>query len=155
MAHILKLYAKMGFEKEIILVKNANSRKFSALDFLNILKPTDWKETLFVIDRGNDFDWINAKDKLSFEEILVDKMANKEYIGFTIQNQKNKRFVTINIDKDRLIFTLEIDRNENEASWFSWYHEEIVKKLKEIVEVVEWRSNYDNEIIKLFKQEDL
>ncbi len=153
--HTCTLALRMGYEKEIILTKNARSSNFTALHLLDVLKATDWKETLFVIDRGDDFDWINAKGEIAFREILTYKTVKKEYIGFTLQHQKNKRFVTVNMDEEMINFSLDIDRNEDELSWFKWYHEEIIRKLKDLVEVVEWRSNYDNEIIKLFKKEEL
>lgn len=145
----------MGYEKEIILIKDAKSVEFSALDLLNVLSSTDWKETLSIIDRGNDFDWINAKNKTEYDEILKYKVSNKEYIGFTLQNQTNERFVTINIDETTITFSLDIGREENEEEWFNWYQVHLISKLKRITERVEWRSNYDNELIKLIEKESI
>ena len=72
----------MGYEKEIILIKDAKSAEFSALDLLNILRSTEWKETLSIIDRGNDFDWINAQNKTEFDQIilqLLEKEPNRRF----------------------------------------------------------------------------
>ena len=77
----------MGFEKEIIIIKDTQNIEFSALDLLDELNSSEWKETLSIISRGDDFDWINAKNKTEFDEILKDKTSNKEYIGFTLQNK--------------------------------------------------------------------
>jgi hypothetical protein len=145
----------MGYEKEIILIKDAKSAEFSALDLLNVLSSTEWKETLLIINRGNDFDWIDAKNKTEFDQILKDKTTNKEYIGFTVQNETNKRFVTVNMDETTITFCLDIGREENEEEWFNWFHERLIPKLKKIIERVEWRSNYDNEIIKLIEKENI
>ena len=145
----------MGYEKEIILIKDAKSAEFSALDLLGALSSTKWKETLSIINRGNDFDWINAKNKAEFDEILKDKTSNKEYIGFSLQNQTNKRFVTVNMDESTITFSLDIEREENEEEWFNWYHEHLIPKLKGIIERVEWRSNYDNELINLIDKESI
>lgn len=145
----------MGYEKEIILIKDAKSAEFGALDLLNIFRSTEWKETLAVIDRGDEFDWINAKNKLELDQILRDKTINKEFIGITLQNQKNKKFVTIHIEDERITFILDIGRNENELHWFNLYQEQLISKLKGIVERVEWRSNYDNEVIKIIDKKSM
>lgn len=144
----------MGYEKEIILIKDSKKSEFSALDLLKVLS-SEWNETLSIINYGHDFDWIDAKNKSEFDQILKDKIANKEHIGFTLQNQKNKRFVAVNMDETTITFTLDIGREEDEEEWFNWYHEHLIPKLKRIIERVEWRSNYDNEIIKLIYKESI
>jgi hypothetical protein len=145
----------MGYEKEIIIIKDTKNIEFSALDLLDVLNPSEWKETLSIISRGDDFDWINAKNKIEFDEILKDKTRNKEYIGFTLQNKTNERFVTINMYNNTVIFTLDIRREENEKEWFDWYQENLISKFKRIIARVEWRSNYDNEIIKTIEKESI
>lgn len=145
----------MGYEKEIILIKDTKSVAFSAFDLLVALSSTEWKETLSIINRGDDFDWIDAKNKTEFDEILKDKTSNKEYIGFTLQNKTNERFVTVNMDKNTIRFSLDIGREENEKEWFNWYQEYLISKFKRITERVEWRSNYDNELIKTIEKESI
>ncbi|MBD0404134.1 hypothetical protein [Flammeovirga sp. EKP202] len=145
----------MGYEKEIILIKDTKSAEFSALDLLKVLSWSEWNETLSLIDRGDDFNWIEVKDKIEFIEILKDKTLNKEYIGFTIQHQTNKRFVTVNMDETTITFSLDIRRKENEEEWFSWYQNHLISKLKMIIKRVEWKSNYNNEIIKLIDKESI
>ena len=145
----------MGFEKEIIIIKDTQNIEFSALDLLDELNSSEWKETLSIISRGDDFDWINAKNKTEFDEILKDKTSNKEYIGFTLQNKNNERFVTVNMDNNTITFSLDIGREENEKEWFDWYQENLISKFKRIIERVEWRSNYENELIKTIEKESI
>ena len=144
----------MSYEKEIILFKK---HEFTALELLNCLKDSSWKPTLSVIGRGEDFDWVDAKDQAEFEEILKDKTDLKEYMGFTVKHQQNGRFVTINMDEQHIIFNLDIERSENELEWFAWYFEELVlnvSTLKEKVDKVEWRSGYDHELLKTITKQD-
>lgn len=145
----------MGYEKEITITIDTKSNNFSALDLLNILNSTEWEETLFIINHGEDFDWINVKNKTEFDEILKYKTINKEYIGFTLQNKTNERFVTINMDKNQISFILDISREENEKKWFNWYQRHLISKFKSIAKRVEWRSNYNDELIKTIENKDI
>lgn len=145
----------MGYEKEIIIIKNTKSVDFSALDLLDEIRSSEWKETLFVISRGDDFEWIVAKNKTELDDVLRDKTSNKEYIGFTLQHKTNKRFVTVNMDNSTIIFSLDVGRDENEREWFDWYQENLITLFKRIIERVEWRSNYNNEVIKIIEKESI
>ncbi len=139
----------MGYEKEIILFKNVKSVDFSVLNLLENLDNSNWKITLLIIDRGENFNWIKAKNKIDFLEILNDKITKNEYIGFTLKHQEKEKFLTVNVGDHKIRFCLDINRNENELDWFSWYYRQIELQLKPIIEKVEWRSGYDNSLIKL------
>jgi hypothetical protein len=48
----------MGYEKEIILFKNAKSRELTALQFIDVIRSTEWIVTLSIeginsLDRHN------------------------------------------------------------------------------------------------------
>ncbi|UKN02704.1 hypothetical protein K6119_04145 [Paracrocinitomix mangrovi] len=145
----------MGYNKEIILVKDVDQKEFSALNLINLLEKDNWKETLSIIDRGQKFNWINAKSSAEFHEILKYKTHNDEYIGFTLRNEINGRYVTVNMDKTSIIFTLDINSKEDEMKWFNWYHNHLIPNLKEIIAKVEWRTNYDNEVIKSIEKNSI
>lgn len=145
----------MGFPKEIILYKNHSAEDFSALELIDALRNTSWKTTLSIIDRGNKFDWIQLKIDIGgeqeFENVLRDKTRQNEYIGFQLYNKVANRYVTVNIDKDKILFNLDINRNEEELYWFEWYQEHFIKYINKNhsrFSKIEWRSKYDNDIIK-------
>jgi len=148
----------MGYEKEIIVFKKTEFSKFSAIDLLDSLKQTSWEPTLSVINRGNDFDWIqlasNNEGHAEFIKIIEDKIKLNEYIGFILKNSSNDRFVTVNMYKERISFSLLIMRTENELEWFEWYYDNLIKKANSLIDKasrIEWRTNFDNGIIKLIE----
>ncbi|KXX66632.1 hypothetical protein [Flammeovirga sp. SJP92] len=144
----------MSYEKEIVLFKKKQNSVFSAIDLIKILEDHSWKPTLLTIDCGSDFNWVNAEDKADLERILKHKTVMDEYIGFTLQNSINEKFVTVNISKDIIIYTLDIEKNECENTLFLWFHTQLVDNIdiiKGLIEKVEWRSNYNNIVISLIE----
>lgn len=146
----------MGYEKEIILYKKNDTQDYSALELISSLHDSGWKPTLSLIDRGNDFDWIqlanNRKGHEKFQQIIEDKTVKNEYIGFQLQEKRTNRFVTVDLDRDKIIFSLDIGSNEDEKEWFYWYNSNLIPKLRDIdskIKRIEWRTGYDNEVIKV------
>lgn len=149
----------MGYQKEIVVTKNSNCTNCSVLKLLDKLDASLWTPTLSLIELGSDSNWVtldkNLDGEREFIKIIAVKEQLKEYIGFTIRSEENKRHVHVNIDHDRIIFDIEIDKDENELKWFNWYHKNLVVPILNEFDAslkVEWRSNYDNRILKLFKE---
>ena len=145
----------MGYEKEIILVKKDQSTHWSPIELIDLLKKTVWKPTLFILDRGTDFNWtqleLSEDGEAEFRAILKDKSDVHEFIGFTIKHKINNRFTTVNIDGAKIIFTLDIGRHENEMKWFQWFDDNLIQLLQGLIQKtcrIEWRTGYDNEIIR-------
>lgn len=152
----------MGYEKEIIVFKKTEYSEFSAIDLIDSLKETPWEPTLSIIDRGNDFDWIqlesNNKGHDEFIKIIKDKINLNEYIGFILKNSLSNRFVTVNMYNERIAFSLDIMRSENELEWFDWFYENLIQKAIGLIDTasrIEWRTNYSNEIIKLIEDKNI
>ncbi len=148
----------MGYPKEIILYKNHNTNDFTAIELIDFLKKTFWETTLFLLDKGNEFDWVqlepNKNGEKEFEKILKYKTELKEYIGFTLINRELNRYVTVNIDQERVLFDLDIRRDEDELKWFDWFYENLILSINGLQKrfiKIEWRTNYDNDIIRTFE----
>ncbi len=50
-------------------------------------------------------------------------------------------------------FELDIERNENELAWFEKYHKLYIEPIIEKLDwngIVEWRSGYENNLLKSF-----
>ncbi|WP_291727718.1 hypothetical protein [Bernardetia sp.] len=89
----------MGYTKEINCYKKEEFSDFNGLDLIEILKQTNWEVKLFLIDKGNDYDWIsleeNKEGKTKFKNILEYKVKNNETIGYSIFNAQVERFVSV------------------------------------------------------------
>lgn len=144
----------MGYNREIIVIKKIDYNSYTATDLVNYLKETIWYPSLFVIDTGDGFNWIQLEKaengELEFEHILKSKTLRDEYIGFTIINKHNNRIVTVNLNSSEIIFTLDIGKDDNESEWFEWYYNSLIKQSDELFEIssrIEFRSGYNNEVI--------
>ena len=151
----------MGYTKEINCYKKEEFSDFNGLDLIEMLKRTDWEVKLFLIDKGNDYDWIsleeNKEGQMKFKNILEYKVKNNETIGYSIFNKQVERFVSVafyNVDNS-VCFDLEIGRDENELEWFEWYHQNLIvpiEKQKAVFSKIEWQTGYKFEIIKVIKR---
>ena len=95
----------------------------------------------------------NQGSSNKFLELIQEKTKLKEDVGFKMFNEPSNRWVTININRDRILFDLGIYRGENEEELFLWFHNELISPLKSHQEKflkIQWRTNYDNEIIRTF-----
>lgn len=144
----------MGYCKEIILFRNETSA-LTAIDILNELTTKNWTLTLYAIDRGDDFDWVEFTSEEELRDALIDKTTHQEYISFSLQHTKTDRFVTIDVNNDKVLFTLDIGRNEDENHWFEWYHHQVVSLFVKHATCVEWRTDYDNRVIRIFESRSL
>lgn len=144
----------MGYDKEIVLYKKQSALNYSPLQFLESIKNTDWQPTYYLIDRGNEFDWVHLPEHpnrhADFLNILSEKTLNEEYIAFSLIHQSTERYITVDISKHTIALTLDIRKNEDEPKWFNWHNTMFVLKTIDLlnhIEKIEWRSGYDNSIV--------
>ncbi|WP_375559766.1 hypothetical protein ACE193_18835 [Bernardetia sp. OM2101] len=148
----------MGYTKEINCYKKQEFLDFNALDLIELLQSTSWIIQLFLIDKGNDFDWISLEDnqegREEYTNILRYKIEHNEYIGFSIFNKQIEKGVTINMDNNSICFDLDIGREENESEWFEWYHQNLIapiEKQKSVFSKIEWETGYERKVLKTFE----
>lgn len=106
----------------------------------------DWTPTLHAIDRGDDFDWVTFSSEGELRDVLFDKTTHQEYISFSLQHTKTDRFVTIDVNNDKVLFTLDIGRDEDEKHWFEWYHHQLVFLFVKHATRIEWRTEHEGQL---------
>ncbi len=152
----------MGYAKEVNCYKKQEFLEFNALNLIELLQSTSWEIKLFLIDRGNDFDWISLEDnqegREEFVNILKYKIENDEAIGFSIFNTQIERCVSVGFysSDNSICFDLEIGRDEDESEWFEWYHQNLIvpiEKQKPVFSKIEWETGYERKILKTFERE--
>jgi len=147
----------MSYSKEIILYLNPSVGGFTAVNLIDSLQNSGWKPTWNVIDVGEEFDWIqlDATDegKEEFFNILAEKTDLNEFIAFSLRNETANKFAHISVYETSFLIDLEIGKDEDELEWFDWYQQNLVLKIQgfeTLFDKIEWRSNYANDVIRVF-----
>ncbi len=146
----------MSYSNEIFLYKNLDQGDFTVFDLLESIKDTPWEVTYSLLDKGNAFDWVQlgVNERERFFEIIRYKTQAKELIGLSLVNKNENRLIHVHVYSDSLLLDVEIRKGENEEDWFSWYHKNFVLKIPTLniqFSSIEWRTGYENKVIKLIK----
>ncbi len=148
----------MGYLKEIILYqKDDQKNPLTPTKLFLLLEEKGWTiaPTVNILDKGNEFDWITAENKQEFLDIIEHKEMQNEYISYKLYSQKEQRYLSIDIHDGNkapiITFELNIKKNEGEWYWFQWYDRKLSTIIKPYMKKIEWRSNDNNNVIKLIK----
>lgn len=149
----------MGYTSEINVIQNPYYKENQLKEFYNYLIEDGWSvSTKF--DNGaiqysiNSGDWLELpKTEIKrFEEILSHQSKNSSWTCFMLKNEELDKVVWIYQLENNFSIELQITSNDsNELIWFEKFHAQLIKSIKKLKQVnhIEWRTGYDNKLIRL------
>lgn len=149
----------MGYRSEINVIQNPYFKENQLLELYNYLIEDGWSVST-KWDSGaiqysiNPGDWLELPktEVKQFESILSHQSENSSWTCFMLNNEALDKVVWIYQNGNNFSFELQIASNDkDELLWFQKFHNQIIKSIKKLKQVnhIEWRTDYDNKLIRL------
>lgn len=149
----------MGYRSEINIIQNPYFKENQLVELYNHLIEDGWSAST-KFDSGaiqysiKSGDWLELpKTEIKqFEDILSHQSKNASWTCFMLNNEQLERIVWIYQHENDFSIELQIASNDkDELIWFEKFHNQLIQSIKKLQQVnhIEWRTGYDNELIRI------